>query len=136
MSSLALVPVTSDTDPVWRTVAEGLARINAHEPEPIGVDALFDLCAQERAFLFVGRDGEFVVLYPQFDHLFRRRTVLIVAAYSPFGDAVSLHKDAIDRLARDIGAESIEFYTTRKGFARVAPSVGYELTHHVYRREL
>ena len=77
-----------------------------------------EACLNKRAFFFAFEKG-FFVLHPKPGAVL----VWVAASYSPVDRW--LVQDAIERLCLEVGAHTIEFYTARKGFDRVAKALGY-----------
>jgi len=81
-----------------------------------------DACLNKRAFLFVAPEG-FVVLKPQAKNAVR--SILVWVAYSMSGTAINDYADKIESLARETGSTHLDFYTVRRGFDKLAPTLGW-----------
>lgn len=79
-------------------------------------------CLNKQAFLFVSRDG-FLVMRPMAGN----RLLIWVAHSNKSTDRLAYFFE-IERLAREISASMITFWSNRKGFFRIAPSYGYTAT--------
>ena len=89
------------------------------------------------ASLFVDKEG-FVILRPFVNDSTK---VLVWVAQSFRKVDLTEHQSRIDQLARQINARELEFWSIRKGFNRVAPTLGWVKSHHddefmVWRKKL
>lgn len=85
-------------------------------------DRIQEALHERRAFFFESPDG-FAVLKPM-----AYRKLLVWVAWSRHSCDRGLYGDEIEQLARDIEADSLEFWSNRRGFHRIAPHFGYRPT--------
>ncbi|WP_428398315.1 hypothetical protein [Marinobacter salarius] len=100
---------------MWPLLREGLASVRDKAAPDLHFDLVHDRLIASQAFLFLIPEG-FFILMP-----LHRETpaVLIWAAYSKGRGAIRLYLPVIESLARDIGAEQLEFESDRPGYRRV-----------------
>lgn len=99
-----------------------LGRIGKSVGEPNLPSNIASACRQKQAFLFVrGRDG--FVLKPVAEN-----GLVGVVIWVGWGDggAPERHLPEVKRLARLIGARWLRFHSSRKGWLRVAPRMGWK----------
>lgn len=119
----------------WGWILKHLERIGTQAKIPGFVGRTKALLDQRRAALFIAPEG-FVILRPMRIAVNNVRAVQVWAAFSDSGNAIARYWGEIKQLARDIHANHIEFHTSRRGFDRLAPRLGFvqegkegELTH-------
>lgn len=96
-------------------------RIGKSVGEPALPMKIASACRQKQAFLFVrGRDG--FVLKPVAEN-----GLVGVVIWVGWGDggAPQRHLPEVKRLARMIGARWLRFHSSRKGWFKVAPTMGW-----------
>ncbi|MEC4724254.1 hypothetical protein HWQ46_01665 [Shewanella sp. D64] len=99
--------------------------------DPNLYDSIDKACSNEQAFLFLSRDG-FFVLRPRY----RRGSTFVElsVAHCQGGNGIIRYQPHIITLARKGKAKFIEFLTARKGLDRVAPRHGW--IKHGYHQHL
>lgn len=80
-----------------------------------------DACLNKQAFLFV-RGGAGWVLKPVIDTGIVG--VLVWAAWSAGTNGIAQHQPEVERLCRMIGGRFMRFHSKRKGFIKVAKTMG------------
>lgn len=75
-------------------------------------DEIDKALSEDRAFLFIGDDGFFVLEPLSRNGIVR---VNVMFAFNWGANAIDRYQSTIERLAREIGARSIELYTAVKG---------------------
>ncbi len=92
-----------------------------------------------RAFLFAD-DGDisngWVVLCPEIHQLTDVKYVKVWLAYSEKDDTTAMFSGEVEDLAREIGAEYVEFNTEFEALARLSERFGYKPAFYTYRKEL
>lgn len=111
----AIRPILPHNIPiVWGDIAEGIeaarAKAGIDDPEQI----FLRLCRSE-AFLFFVPEGFFILL-PVYRQV---PSVLVWVAYGKGTGLIGKYLPKIESLARDIGAEQLEFTSDRPGYRRV-----------------
>lgn len=98
----------------WGDIAEGIESVRAKagidDPEQI-----FRRLCRSEAFLFFVPEGFFILL-PVYRQV---PSVLVWVAYGKGTGLIGKHLPKIESLARDIGAEQLEFTSDRPGYRRV-----------------
>lgn len=102
--------------------ATEISRIGSRANDPSLYERIEKACLNQQAFLFVSRDG-FIVLKP----MAGRRLLVWVAHSHTAADRLAYFYE-IERLARELPASMITFWSNRRGFARIAPAFGYSAT--------
>lgn len=102
-------------------------------------DQIDNALLNERAFLFLARDG-FMVLQPV-PEPGGVISVNIMFAYNDGGDACVRYQSIIEQLTREIGGRIVHFYTKVAELKPVAEKVGYALESvqngiHKYKKTL
>ena len=95
-----------------------LQRIGIQCGEPDLEQQILSACHNKQAFLFL-LPGAGVVLRPMGE------VVLLWAAWSELRDGMSRYLGFVLDMAREVGAECIEFRSKRKGLLRAAPALGW-----------
>lgn len=111
----------ADDSAIKKYVSE-ISRIGNSVNDPGLFYRIEKACLNKQAFLFVSPDG-FLVLKTMAGH---RLLVWVAHSFRP-ADRLAYFFE-IERLAREISASMITFWSNRKGFLRVAPSYGYTAT--------
>lgn len=112
---------TADPAAIKKYVAE-ITRIGNKVNDPELYNRIEKACLNQQAFLFVSHDG-FLVL-----KTLSGRRVLIWVAYSNKPTDRLAYFFEIERLARDVSATMITFWSNRTGFHKVAPAFGFSST--------
>ncbi|MCZ4284538.1 hypothetical protein O4H29_06785 [Marinobacter salarius] len=110
----AIRPILSHNIPiVWGDIADGIEAVRAKagidDPEQI-----FRRLCRSEAFLFFVPEGFFILL-PVYRQV---PSVLVWVAYSKGTGLIGKYLPKIESLARDIGAEQLEFTSDRPGYRR------------------
>lgn len=108
------VPVT-DIPVVWPSLQKGLEVVRDKAAPDLRFDLVHDRLSASQAFLFLTPEGFFILL-PRHDRI---PIVLIWIAYAEGQGMIRLYLPIIESLARDIGAEQLEFTSDRPGYRRV-----------------
>ncbi len=103
-----------------------ITRIGDKVEDPELFKRIEKACLNQQAFLFVSSDG-FIVLRTMAG---RRLLVWVAHANNPT-DRLSYFYE-IERIARDISASMITFWSNRPGFKRIAPCFGFTATPSVW----
>lgn len=111
----AIRPILSHNIPiVWGDIADGIEAVRAKagidDPEQI-----FRRLCRSEAFLFFVPEGFFILL-PVCRQV---PSVLVWVAYGKGTGLIGKYLPKIESLARDIGAEQLEFTSDRPGYRRV-----------------
>jgi hypothetical protein len=103
-----------------------LKKIMDSTAKKLGAESFFNsakqLINQCKAFLFHDSDG-YLILRPVASG--KKMGVLVYFAFSRSHVAVKSHHDSIEKMCREVDAEFICFYSLRRGFEKIAPSLGY-----------
>ncbi|PSU89931.1 hypothetical protein C0W35_18165 [Photobacterium kishitanii] len=81
----------------------------------------------DRAFLFIGEDG-FFVLQPLSEN--GVVTVNVMFAFDWGGNAIERYQASIEQLSREIGATGLELYTVVKGLVPLLKQQHWQLTNN------
>lgn len=119
---------TADPSALKNYVTE-ITRIGDHVNDPGLYDRIEKACLNKQAFLFVSRDG-FLIL-----KTLSGRRVLVWAAHSNRPTDRLSYFCEIERLARDVSATMITFWSNRPGFFKIAPQYGYSSTQAAWMGE-
>ena len=84
---------------------------------------VIEACHKKQAFLFLSRKG-FVIVQPKIEHGIKR-LLLWVAWRNESG--VEIPTNELADFGRSIGVSELEFWTKRKGFARLGPKLGFSM---------
>lgn len=108
------VPAT-EIPVVWPSLQKGLEVVRDKAAPDLHFDLVHDRLCTSQAFLFLIPEGFFILL-PRHDRI---PIVLIWIAYAEGQGMIRLYLPIIESLARDIGAEQLEFTSDRPGYRRV-----------------
>lgn len=100
---------------------QSLERLKADHPGLF--NRIRNACQNEQAFLFVKPDAGWV-LKPLAES--GVVGVFIWAAWSDRRDGLAHYQPEIEQLARQIGGRWLRFCTTRRGFVKAAPRLGWQ----------
>jgi len=126
----------------WQWVRPLLERLHERDLERGVPDWLpedvYAECVHGKAFFYIAAGG-FVVLKegknPTTDA--KSLVVWMACANDPSKtDNIAENAASIRDLAQSIGADQVEFYTTRKGYERVIGAYGYRFAHSKYVMEV
>lgn len=130
MSELCRIP-WDERSPAVDTAIEVIAR-------DFGRLALIDEvsrdCGAGEAFLFCS-DMAFTVLRPKVADGTKFVEVVVAHSSAPV-NALETYSETIRNLAREIGATELEFTTSRAGFERLAPKLGWSKAFTVWRQPI
>lgn len=90
----------------------------------IFADEIDKALSEDRAFLFIGDDGFFVLEPLSRNGIVR---VNVMFAFNWGANAIDRYQSTIERLAREIGARSIELYTVVKGLIPLLESNNWSM---------
>lgn len=105
----------ADIPAVWPSLQKGLTIVRDKAAADLHFDLVFSRLTASEAFLFLTPEGFFILL-PRHDRI---PIVLIWIAYAEGQGMIRLYLPIIESLARDIGAEQLEFTSERPGYRRV-----------------
>lgn len=117
-------------DDHWLDIAPGLLCVQRKADVPWTLSEIRDACRNEQAFLFVAHEG-FVIVRPESAAGIPR--LFVWAAYGLGGGLIAKYQPFIEHLARDMGARSIRFHSTRRGYERLQ---GWKREGNYYERIL
>ncbi|MCD9525533.1 hypothetical protein [Photobacterium carnosum] len=89
-------------------------------------DEIDQALSSDRAFLFVGEDG-FFVLQPLSENSVV--TVNVMFAFNWGGNAIERYQNMIEQLSREIGATGLELYTVVKSLVPLLEQQDWQLTN-------
>ncbi|PSU19625.1 hypothetical protein CTM97_20995 [Photobacterium phosphoreum] len=89
-------------------------------------DEIDQALSSDRAFLFVGEDG-FFVLQPLSEN--GVVTVNVMFAFNWGGNAIERYQNMIEQLSREIGATGLELYTVVKSLVPLLEQQHWQLTN-------
>ncbi|PSU69797.1 hypothetical protein C9J22_13030 [Photobacterium phosphoreum] len=89
-------------------------------------DEIDQALSSDRAFLFVGEDG-FFVLQPLSENSVV--TVNVMFAFNWGGNAIERYQNRIEQLSREIGATGLELYTVVKSLVPLLEQQDWQLTN-------
>lgn len=104
-----------DIPGVWPSLQKGLAIVRDKAAPDLHFDLVLNRLTASEAFLFLVPEG-FFILVPRHDRI---PIVLIWIAYAEGQGMIQRYLPIIESLARDIGAEQLEFKSDRPGYRRV-----------------
>ena len=127
-----------DVREVWESVLPGLAYIKGKFDPEWRPEDLYAGCIAKRMHIFKPdlASSDFVVLATNVSVYTAKSSLLVLVAYSKEGDAVETFQSEIDRIARESGCDTIDFYSPRLGWERHGKRHGYEPQHTMFRRTL
>lgn len=127
-----------DIREVWDAVLPGLQHIKRLTNPEWRPEDLYAACVGKRLYCFKpdATGSDFILLSQNVSGYTGKAYLMLVAAYSKDGDAITKFKDDIEAIARESKCDSIEFCSPRKGWSRMADRHGYEEVLKVYRRKL
>lgn len=103
-------------------VIQATERRNSH----LFSDEIDKALSSDRAFLFIGEDG-FFVLQPLSEN--GVVTVNVMFAFDWGGNAIERYQASIERLSREIGATGLKLYTVVKGLVPLLKQQHWQLTN-------
>ena len=77
-----------------------------------------EACQNQQAFFF-SESSSFAVL------TFSHTSLLIWLAYSSMSNGLPVYLPVFENMGREVGSTHIEFWSTRKGFLKIMPSLGW-----------
>lgn len=104
-------------------------------------DVYREITAGNGPVLFwIEKNGEAVgmtVICQEKDRYTERQSLLLDMTYlSPYADCLEELRDAVDELAREVGADYIEWFSPREGWDRVMDRIGYKSSYKAFTREV
>lgn len=123
-------------DEAWPFVLEAIERARAHSAETWSPqDVLREIKAGQAHLLFTAKDAITSVLVMRFLEKFdgnKEARIWIFWASEDFYD----YFDKLEAYAKYYGANELTFSSPRKGWAKVAPKLGFEVAETLYRKRL
>ena len=123
-------------DEAWPFVLEAIERARAHSTSTWSPqDVLREIKAGAAHLLFTARDAIISVLVMRFLEKFdgnKEARIWIFCASEDFYD----YFDKLEDYAKYYGANELTFSSPRKGWAKVAPKLGFEVAETLYRKRL
>jgi hypothetical protein len=123
---------------VWPSIRDEVAEIATHAPDGWIPEQVFTALALNQASLHLGYIDKRLVgwmvvrVLDEYDG--RRLHVWLMYASNKTCDLFETFGDEFDALARSVGAKRITFSTTRRGWERTAPHLGFDVRSVVYQR--
>lgn len=108
-------------------IIEHIHQIALDTDEPSLTRDVIEACLNERAFLLLSKTG-FLVVKPMIRDGNSR--LLLWVAWSSSGKPEYSVED-LDYLGDLFGVDELEFWTKRKGFARLGPRLGFDLVEMI-----
>jgi hypothetical protein len=102
------------------------------------VEDVYADCVHGKAFFYLATGG-FVVLKEGKNPTTGAKSLVVWMACandSSKTDNIAENAEAIRSMAQSIGADQVEFYTTRKGYARIIGTYGYRFAYSKYVMEV
>ena len=121
----------------WPLVLPDLLKVQQHSAEPDLPEQILPALERNAAWLFVDFSPNyrgFVVLRPE-ELGSGRRNLRVWAAYSEKADFQECHRE-IEAIAREFGAASISFPSSRKGWLRRLKGFNFRPIYTIYKKVL
>ena len=116
----------------WGWVAPAIRSMG----DEIPLEAVLRECIEDRAHFLMGEGREFVILKGCSRSWTDEEYLLVWCAWSKNGNAINKHWAEICEIGRRAGFRTLEFWTKRKGFERLAKRLGVEPEITIYRGEI